>query len=381
VSVEAIRTRGEVLRRRILLASAGVPGVGEGSIVAYTLFQAMQRAGVEARLVLLVEERDLDYLEYVSGGRFGNPKDLPGVECILCAREEDDEPDRDVRTALETARPDVVLAIGTPAAARLLPHVGGTPVLLWATGQIDAPPKRRTWSWPRQPLRDSRYAEILRSPTVWRSWNRAVLEQCRLILAPSPDTVELLLHLYPRWQGKIHPLALHADWVASQTASDRSTGTSWDDRALDVVFVAARWDLESKNLSCIQDLRRRLPDLRLALVGEVISCPEGIECLGLIVDREQYLGVLCDSRVMACPTSAHSAHCSPLEEAAALGCRLVCTPHCGNRLLVPGAHVAESASAAHLEIAIRAALESEPTALERPAVEGFDELLQILAVI
>jgi hypothetical protein len=308
----------------------------------------MRRLGFDVSLKLLVEEQDVDYLKYVYGESFGNPGEDEDAEWVVCARE-GDAPDRDLAANLRSAQPDLVLAVGVAAARRVVPHLAMTPMVLWSVGSLGGP--------------------------------REVFEKAALILGPSPDSIERMRWRFPRLIGKIHPVAVGRDWLRAEIASTAGPGSPWTARRLDVVFAAAFWDGRPKDLEAVVELSRRLSDLELGLVGEAPHGLSGIECYGLVVDRARYLSILGDARLMVCPSSSFSSCCLPLEEAAAMGCRLVCTPSCGNRGLLRSVRVAVSAAPRDLERAIRIALESEPPPREPAASEGFDDLMQILAVV
>ena len=321
------------MKRRVLLASYEVPGLGGASTSTYALYQKMRRDGLDAHLVNLVDGFDVPYVQYVLGADYGNPKWLPSVQnCVLT------EPRHRRHEALarlvDDVSPDVILARGDIAAALLKLAAPSARVIYAAAGcQQVGIQMAQGWVDSALAILDGR-PRTARAPALISGRESEAVASADLILAGSDLLKALLDHFLPYWHAcKLFPDAIwSAEWIHEAAAAEGVVAAPFPERSIDLLFVASSWSRVEKNLPMVRRTAARLPGLRIAIVGECDRPVPGATSYGFVADTGRVLALMADSKVLVCP-SAFDASPGILFEASSMGCNVVASRNCGNWML------------------------------------------------
>jgi glycosyltransferase involved in cell wall biosynthesis len=371
--------------RRILIVCNGVLGTGGGSTCAHALFGAMIEDGLDARYLVVIEERDEFYFRYVCGEAYANPDRLPGVAC--CVLEEDfDASHPGLAAAIAEAEPDVVLAVGDQAAVLAARHAPGAPVVLYLTGADEVPGRGPIAAVPGLALAVERAAATRpadAAATPHPCWSKEAARGAYLIVTPSEAARRVYAASFPTLAGKIHPRPVWpAEWLEREAARFAQLRRPWRDREVDAVLVANRWTRPLKNLELARRLAARSRDLAMVLVGEGTGELPGARGVGLLPARAAYLALLGSAKAVV-STSRFEASATPLYEAAIMGCNVVASRDCGNAELCDEDLLSAPDDADSLVEKLAAAVrDSRPGGLERLTHAGsYDDLIETLAVV
>jgi glycosyltransferase involved in cell wall biosynthesis len=321
------------MKRRVLLASYEVSGLGGASTSTYALFRKMRGDGLDVHLVNLVDGFDVPYLEYVLGANYGNPKALPGAQnCVLT--EPRSRRCEALARLVDDVSPDVILARGDIAAVSLKRAAPSARVVYFASGceQVGFHLSHGRAASALAIL-DGRIGTA-RAPTLVPGRESAAVASADLILVCS----ELLKALLDYFLPPSHACKLFrdpiwsAEWVYEAAAGEGVVPIPFAERSLDVLFVASAWSRVEKNLPMVRRLAARLPGLRIGLVGECDEPVPGATSYGFVADPARVLALMADSKVLVCP-SGFDASPGILFEASAMGCNVVASRNCGNWML------------------------------------------------
>lgn len=332
------------MKRRVLVTSYEVPGQGGAATSAYALCAKMQRDGVDAHYLNLVERIDLPFFAWCNGAAFGNPDGLPDVAtCVVETPLYRRHPA--LVEAVARIAPDIVLARGYIAALLLKTATPTVPVVLSVAGSSQA-------EFLIAHGRATQAIELLgqarngRLPTPAPGRETAALDVVDLVLANSELTRTLLMELCGPWHScKVYAEPIWgAEWIAESVAQLGVSPTPFADRGIDVLFVASSWQRSCKNLPMVAQIARRLAGLRIALVGESATRLPGVTHHPYVADRKELLALFADAKAVVVP-SLIDACPNVLFEAALMGCNVVTAKNCGNWMLCHEALLVDPPSA------------------------------------
>jgi glycosyltransferase involved in cell wall biosynthesis len=321
------------MKRRALLASYEVAGLGGASTSTYALFRKMQRDGLDVHLVNLVDRFDVPYLQYVLGADYGNPRLLPNVRnCVLTppwSRRQEA-----LVWLVDDVSPDVIMARGDIATVLLKRAAPGVPVIYAAAGC------QQVGFQMTQGRADSaltildRRPPTARAPALIAGRESEAVVSADLVLVCSDLLKALLDHFLPYWHAcKVFPQAIwSAEWIYEAANAEEVTGAPFAERSIDVLFVASSWARVEKNLAMVRQIAAGLPGLTIGIVGECGQPVPGATSYGFVADRARLLTLLGDSRAVVCP-SGFDASPGILFEASSMGCNVVASRNCGNWML------------------------------------------------
>jgi glycosyltransferase involved in cell wall biosynthesis len=320
------------MKRRVLLASYEVAGLGGASTNTYALFRKMQRDGLDVHLVNLVDRFDVPYLQYVLGADYGNPRSLPNVRnCVLTTRS---RPEDALVRLIDDVSPDVIMARGDIATVLIKRAAPGVPVIYGAAGcqQVGLQMSLGRADTALGIL--GRRPRTVRAPALIAGRESEAVAAADLVLACSDLLKALLDHFLPYWHAcKVFPPAIwSAEWIQEAAAAEEVVGAPFAERSIDVLFVASSWARVEKNLPMVKRIVSGLPGLAIGIVGECDPAVPGATCYGFVADRALLLGLLGDAKVLVCP-SGFDASPGILFEAASMGCNVVASRNCGNWML------------------------------------------------
>jgi len=316
------------MSNRILLTCYEIPGWGGAATVCYLLFEKMQKAGMDVSYVNLIYERDAILLRSLFGVRFGNPRNLANVHnCVV--------PDplfaahSNLAQIISDVAPDVIFCFGfIPAnlAKLAAPH---QPVVFMTAGctqtrkLIEAGAVRDFMDFQDAVSRGVEFP-------IQSTWERKAVTGCDMILVHSPIVRFAFEHFFPRLKGKIYSRTLSiADLIYEEAEPYRHLARPFDQRDIDVLFIASMWSRPEKNYDMVRTIASHCSALRIHIVGEAHRKDTGAEYHNVVADREAMYGLLSRAKTVVCPSLLDAAP-GIMFEASAMGCNVIASPNCGN---------------------------------------------------
>jgi glycosyltransferase involved in cell wall biosynthesis len=371
------------MKRRVLLGSYEVAGLGGASTSTYALYARMRRDGLDAHFVNLIGEFDVPYVQYTLGRHYGNRKLLPDVHTHVLAGPRGRRDDALARL-VDDVSPDVILAHGDVAAVALKRSAPDARVIYSASGsqQVGFQMARGRIESAQALLSHSK--RTARAPALVAGRELDAVSSADLILTCSDLLRRLLQHYLPYWHAcKIFPEAMwSAEWVHDAVLAEGVMPVPFADRSLDLLFVASSWSRVEKNLPMVRRIAARLPGLRIGIVGECAPAVPGARHFGFIGETARVLSLMADAKAVVCP-SGFDASPGILVEAASMGCNVVASRNCGNWMLCHEELLVEPFTEdAFVEAAIRAVSTKYSDGLAQLlAKRSYDTLLDTLAVL
>ena len=304
--------------RNILLASCDIPGYGEGAASGYGLFDKMQADGLEVAYVNLLERQDIDFFKFVFGEEFGNPKSLERVKNIIV-----DGPvfasDPQVAPLPDRLAPNVTVGIGFAAALWVKRAAPKTPLVFIPTTCLYIPnraPKRKHFFPRARGPRPNR-------PAVVSAAEKEAAAISELIITPSPVIKDSFTISYPWVANKIYADVIwDAEWRCEGVPARSELNRDFSKRDIDVLFVATSWENPEKNYPLVKRLIPRLKGVNAHVVGEVPEKIPRASHHGLVIDANEYYGLLGRAKTIVCP-AVFDPLPEALIEASLMGCNIV----------------------------------------------------------
>jgi glycosyltransferase involved in cell wall biosynthesis len=257
--------------------------------------------------------------------------------------------------------PDVMLAVGDAAAVLLAHAAPERPLVFLLSGfrQMDHGIRRGRVRDLQEQMARLRRGAI---PPILFPAEAEAVDRSTLVLTHAPPVLEMARAFFRGGEGKIHPrIVWYAEWIHADALAYAGLARPWAERDVDVLFVANSWERPVKNYALVEEMGRRVPHLRLHVVGEVPRRHGGLVHHGVVADRRALFELVGRARVVASP-SLFDAAPGVLFEAATLGCNVVASRNCGNWRLCHDALLAEPLGprvfADRLERAVAEPLES-----------------------
>ena len=317
------------MKPRVLFASLSVPGMGGSSTAAYDLFTRMGEDGGTVHFLNLVEQHRAALVECNYGPAAGNPRALPNVHNHWLPRGFL-APQPELSALVGALDPDIIIGVGWIAAGALLRAAPGRRTAL-LTGSCRSAQDYVTAGRAKNvvsligKLRASRDMSLRLS-----AGERDVYQSCNLVLTHSPQTCELVQRFFPRALGKIYPEVFwFAEWICDGARVWTHHARSFDQRDIDVLFIATDWSRREKNFPLLKALARRFCHATVHVVGEASGLPPSVTHHGFVAERERLFDLLGRARCVVCPSLMDAAP-GVLFEAAVLGCNVVASGNCGN---------------------------------------------------
>jgi glycosyltransferase involved in cell wall biosynthesis len=367
---------------RVLLACYEVPGWGGAATASYRLLRCLRERGLDVSYLTLVAPEDQDFFALLFGPEAANPAGLDGVHSLVY-RERMSAPQPELAGLVRELDPDVVLSVGDAAVYLLGRAAPDRPIAFLASGfraMDHGVRERRVRDLQEQTARLHGGGP---PPPLYATEAEAV-ERAALVITHAPPVLELARALFPGYRGKIHPRVVwYAEWIHADARDFAALARPWEDRDVDVLFVANSWERPVKNWPLVEQMGRRLPRLRLHVVGEVPRRARGLVHHGMLTDRRAVFELMGRARVVASP-SVFDAAPGVLFEAATLGCNVVASRNCGNWTLCHESLVADPLTpgvfAERLRHAVAAPVESRlGEFLASGSLTDLVETLEVLA--
>jgi glycosyltransferase involved in cell wall biosynthesis len=314
-------------KKRLMLCCFEVPGYGGASTAGYDLFRRMLADGFDSRFLNLIDARDRDFFAHAFGAEAGNPMGLPGVDNITVTTLGGVHPE--LQRLIDDVAPDLMMGIGSVATAMLRRNAPQRRLVFYTSGCSQA----------EAMILDGFAADAMglrrvfeRSKAAPRLVSRNEREAFRgadLVIANSTMTQEFLASIFPGETGRIYRhVVWSAEWTYASALRYRSSARPFEQREIDILFVASSWDRAVKNYPMVQKLAARFPHAAIHIAGDVSAPMPRIVHHGLLPNRA-LIELMGNARTVVCPSLIDSAP-GILYEAAAMGCNLVASRNCGN---------------------------------------------------
>lgn len=314
------------MRPKILLACNQVPNYGGANTTFYILFEILQKGGWDVHYLNIIEHNRLKFYQETFGNGLGNPRKLSNVHNLLFNNERSLSY---LKGLIDVVKPDLIMGKNFIA-----------PYLLKSQR-----PDIETWFLPSScsQIRNGIYKGILSSevealektesygnsiPMSWPPEIRAV-ESADKIICHSKTTSFWFNHFYPEYKHKISEKILWSAPLVYEKLSKQKLGFKiFDDRAIDILFVANRWSRAEKNYGMVKEITKRCRGLNIHIVGECEDEVEGAVYHKFLMHHE-VIGSMKDTKTVV-STSIYDPAPNVLFEASIMGCNVVASKNCGN---------------------------------------------------
>ncbi len=320
------------MKKKILLGCFDVPGWGGASTSSYKLFELMRNDGLEVTFLNIIAEKDADYFRYLFGENIGNPKGLGDVyNCFLEGLTFHPQPE--LGELINKIDPDIIVGVGW-IASLLIKREAPTRKLIYVTSgcdQVDKYIMRNEWS-------DfiSIHNYIQKSDNhleVTSQAERETVASADLIVTHSEINLFLYKHYFWPLRGKIYPeIIWFAEWIYKDALDYERFKKPFDEREIDLIFIASSWRRPEKNYKLVKKITSRLKGLNIHLVGELENKDNNATYHNVITNREELFGLFGNSKTIICPSLFDSAP-GILFEGSAMGCNIIASRNCGNWIL------------------------------------------------
>ncbi len=366
---------------RLLFVSLGVPGLGGSSTAAYDLFRRLRDDGADVHFFNLIEAERAAFLELAYGPSLGNPYELDNVHTCWLAQGAAAPPE--LAPLIEGVDPRFLIGVGWIAARSSLRAVPQRPVLL-LTGSCRSAQNWVTSGEQRDVMAVMDQLErVPNRPLPIEPGEHEVYRDCHLVLTHSAQTLHLAERFFPAFTGKIFPQPFwFAEWICDGARAGIEHSRPFEDRDIDLLFVATNWDRPEKNYPLVKALAARHRDSVVHLVGEAAKVPPSVVSHGLVADRDRLFELMGRSRAVVCPSLMDAAP-GVLFEASVLGANVVASRNCGNwELCHPDLLAHPCETDAFVECIRRARIRKYQDSLDRflhPS--SYDRLVQTLVAV
>lgn len=314
-------------KKRLLLCCYEVPGYGGASTAGYDLFRRMLSDRLDVHFVNLIDERDRDFFARAFGDGAGNPMCLPGVYNVTLSSLRGANPE--LQRTIEDVAPDLMMGIGSVATAALKANAPHRRLVFYTSGCSQAETMILA-GFAADAMGLRRVLERSRaSPRLAARNERESFRGANLVIANSSLAREFLAWIFPRETGRIYRRVVwSAQWTYESALRFRSSARAFEEREIDILFVASSWDRAVKNYPMMQELAARFQHAAIHIAGHVFSPMPRVVHHGLLPNRA-LIELMGNVRAVVCPSLIDSAP-GILYEASAMGCNLVASRNCGN---------------------------------------------------
>jgi glycosyltransferase involved in cell wall biosynthesis len=305
------------------------PGFGGASSQSYDLLLKMRNDGIDASLVNLIDERDRAFFEYTFGSLLGNPDGADAVyNATITGAFADPQPE--LGATIERLSPDVIVAVGYIATVAVKRYQSGRPIIFYAVGGSLAQLMVLD-GWADDAIT---LAALLRRagrpPLVEELGERRAVEAASLVITNSTSLYEQYIAFYPGWAGKIYPRVVWTtEWIVESTVRYASLAKPFDQREIDMLFVASSWDRRVKNYRLVKRLSREFPHASIHVVGDIVERIPRVTHHGFLASPARLFELMGDTRTIVSPSLIDAAP-GILFQASTMGCNIVASKNCGN---------------------------------------------------
>jgi hypothetical protein len=307
-----------------------VPNYGGANTTFYILFEIMQKAGWNIHYLNIVEQERLNFYRRAFGNSLGNPRGLPNVHNILFKNGHSSS----LIDLIDAVQPELIIGKNFIA-----PHL-----------LKKQRPDIETWFLPSicSQIRNGIYKGILRSeiealhkvnsyknsiPMTWEPEIQAV-ESSDRIICHTKSTRFWFNHFYRDHKHKISEKILWSAPLVNKKLTKHKSGLKeFENREIDILFVANRWSRAEKNYELAKQIIKSCNGLNIHIVGE---CKDEIEraVYHQFLIPEEVMNLMNNTKTVV-STSSYDPAPNVLFEASIMGCNIIASKNCGNWELCP----------------------------------------------
>lgn len=371
--------------RRIVVCVHDIPGQGGGATAAYDLVQRMQGDAIDAWFLSLVPEEAVDYYRFTHGEDFDNPRGLPNVrscvvpESAMMAR----GPYQPLGNLLDSLAADVVVSNGFIAALLAGRSAPERTLVFLTEGCEQAASWIQAGRAPDLISLLSRLELMDRPPDILHSDEQAAVRVSDLVVTHSDAVGDLYRRFYPSDEGRVLNRTIWmAEWIVDRARPHQVLARPWEERSIDLLFVANRWSRFEKNLPMVERIVEGCGDLNVTIVGDLPGALPGAHHKPFVASPEEMFRIFGDAKAVIAPSVLDAAP-GVLFEASAMGCNVVTSPNCGNWELCNPALLVDPPEGDRWVAAARRAAERQwPDHMDRFLHDSsYSALVETLAVV
>lgn len=317
------------MNKRILLGCYEVPGLGGANTSSYKLFEKLQNDGFDVCYLNMIDARDLDYLRYVFGADFGNPKCLKNVYNFILNGPHF-EVYNELTRLLTKLAPDLLLGHGSIAALLLKRAAPERRVIFSTSGckQVEE------YIHKKKVQNAIEFAELMQQESgndlILNHKEKETIKVSDLIITHSNMIKSFYEHIYASYTGRIYPDVIwRAEWIRESALDFVHLCKPFAEREIDLLFVSSSWNRPVKNYKLVRNAVPRLKGLKVQIVGDTDSKIPNAVHHGIIAERKHLFALMGNSKSVAC-VSVFDAAPGILFEGATLGCNVIASKNCGN---------------------------------------------------
>lgn len=314
---------------RLLFVSTEPPSIGGSSTASFALYRRLRARGLNVHYLVIVEPGDAPYFASLLGGTLteGHGDDRVSL-CALAAPPSGGPPE--LVAAIDRLDPTIVIGFGYRAAAAAKAAAPSRRVVL-VTGCCKQA---------QHVVTSGRVADAVAlnvhlaaggpPPRLLDAVEAHSVAVCNLVVTHSPQTLAFMERFYPTEVGRIYPRVVSfAEWICEDAAAGIAAARPFDQRDINVLFVASGWDRVEKNYPLVRALARQLGDLTVHVIGDCARPDRRAVHAGFLSSRAEIFARMGRARVLVCPSLIDAAP-GVLFEGSVLGCNLVASRNCGN---------------------------------------------------
>jgi glycosyltransferase involved in cell wall biosynthesis len=280
-------------------------------------------------LIRILERDEVAFIDAKFDAGASNPLNLPQVhECRSSVAPGSAPPE--LAAQVRAIDPDAVVGFGF-LPSRLLKKAAPERRVVLVTGACRQAQEYVTSGRAHDAVSLTRdLAAVALPPAIVHATEREAVDLADLVVTHSPLTLDLMQRFYPGASGKIwREFVSFAEWITEGAAEWRDRARPFDERDVDVLFIATDWKRGEKNFSFVAAIAEQMAPAAVHVIGEVPQALSGVTHHGFLAERGALFEILARTRVVVCP-SLIDASPGVLFEAAAMGCNIVASKNCGN---------------------------------------------------
>jgi len=314
------------MKPKLLLACSQVPNYGGASTTFYILFEILQRSGWDVHYLNIIEHERIRFYEKTFGNGLGNPRRLTNVHNLSF---HNGDSLSYLKGLIDMIKPDLMIGKNFIA-----PYVLKSQV-----------PDIETWFLPSScsQIRNGIYEGMIGSEvealeraesngdTIPKSWAPEIraVESADRIICHTKTTTFWFNHFYPEHKHKISEKILwSAPLVHEKLNKQKLDLKTFDDRIIDILFVANRWSRAEKNYEMVKQIIKRCRGLNIHVVGECGEEVEGVVYHQFLI-HDEVIGLMKNTKTIV-STSVYDPAPNVLFEASLVGCNVITSKNCGN---------------------------------------------------
>ena len=246
------------MARSVLLAAYEVPGYGGASTASYRLLEFLRESGLSVSFASLVDEQDAEFYPHVFGPTWGNPRGLDRVQnVVLQGRLYGPHPE--LAQKIEELSPDVMIGVGF-IAALLLKRAAPGRRLVYLTSGCQQMKEALVRGDVRDFLAVKREIDRggLRRPTLTCREEFEAVDAADLVVLHSEMVRTLHEYYFPLHVPRmLDPILSFARWIHHDALEHAALARPFEERDIDLLFVASSWQRPEKNFPLVEQIARR----------------------------------------------------------------------------------------------------------------------------